>query len=84
MARMKVQKKTPEKELNEMEISNTSDVELNKLVIRMLIELIEYSNKIKKTQVEIKVTLCNLTSSCPELGPLSNFSWTCCTHTRPV
>ena len=39
MAQMKEQIKTPEKELNEMEISNLSDVEFKTLVIRMFKEL---------------------------------------------
>ena len=40
MAQLKVQNKTPEKELNKMEISNLSDAEFKTLVIRMLKELI--------------------------------------------
>ena len=36
MAQMKEQIKTPEKELNEMEISNLSDVEFKTVVIMML------------------------------------------------
>ena len=36
---MKEQIKTPEKELNEMEISNQSDAEFKTLVIRMLKKL---------------------------------------------
>ena len=43
MAQMKEQNKTPEKELNEMEITKLSDAEFKKLVIRMLNKLIEYS-----------------------------------------
>ena len=39
MAQMKVQIKTPEKELNEMEISNLSEAEFKTLVMRMLKEL---------------------------------------------
>ena len=54
MAQMKEQNKTPEKELNDMEISNLSDAEFRALVIRLLKELIEYSNNIKE---EMKVTL---------------------------
>ena len=38
---MKEQIKTPEKELNEMEISNISDAEFKTLFIRMLKELSE-------------------------------------------
>ena len=57
MAQMKEQNKTPEKEWNEMEISNLSDAEFETLVIRMLQELTGYFNSIKKTQAEMKVTL---------------------------
>ena len=39
MTQMKEEIKTPEKQLNEMEISNVSDAEFNTLVIRMLKEL---------------------------------------------
>ena len=39
MAQIKEQMETPEKELNEMKISNLSDAELKTLVIRMLKEL---------------------------------------------
>ena len=56
MAQMKEQNKTPEKELNEMEISNLSDAQFKTLVIRMLQELIGYFNSIKKTQTDMKVT----------------------------
>ena len=44
MAQMKEENKTPEKELNKIEIANLSDAELKTLVIRMLRELAEYSN----------------------------------------
>ena len=54
---MKEQIKTPEKELNEMEINNFSDADLKTLVIRMLKELSEDLNSIKKTQSETKSTL---------------------------
>ena len=47
MAQMKEQIKTPEKELNEMEISNLSDAEFKTLVIRMLKELCGDLNSIK-------------------------------------
>ena len=40
MAQMKEQIKTPEKELNKMEISNQADTEMKTLVIKMLKELI--------------------------------------------
>ena len=54
MAQMKEQIKTPEKELNKMEISNLSDVEFKTPVIRMLRELGEDLNSIKKIQSEMK------------------------------
>ena len=50
MAQMKEEIKTPEKELNEMEISNLSDTEFKTLVIRMVKELSEDLNSIKKSQ----------------------------------
>ena len=56
MAQMKEQNKTPE-ELNEMEISNLSDAEFKILIIRMLKELSEDLNGIKKIQSEMKDTL---------------------------
>ena len=48
MAQMKEQNKTPGKELNQMEISNLSDAEFKTLLIRMLKEIIGYSNSTKK------------------------------------
>ena len=57
MAQMKDHIKTPEKELNEMEISNRSDAEFKILVIRMLKKLTEDLNSIKKIQSETKDTL---------------------------
>ena len=54
MAQMKEQVKTPEKELNEMEINNLSDAEFKSLVIRMLKELSEDLNSIKKDPVRNK------------------------------
>ena len=57
MAQMKEQNKTPEKELKWTEISNLSDAESQTLVIRIIKELIECTNKIKKTQEEMKFTL---------------------------
>ena len=53
----KKQNKTPEKELNKMEISNLSDAEFKTLVIRKLKELSEDLNIIKKIQSEKKGTL---------------------------
>ena len=57
MAQIKEQIKTPEKELNEMEISNLSDAEFKTLVIRMLRKLSEDLSSIKKIQSEMKNTL---------------------------
>ena len=57
MAQMKEQIKTPEKELNNMEIRNLSDAEFKTLVIRMLKELSEDLSSMKKTQSETKDTL---------------------------
>ena len=54
MAPMKEQIKTPEKEVNKMEISNLSDAEFKTLVIRMLKEISEDLNSIKKIQSEMK------------------------------
>ena len=54
MAQMKEQNKTPEKELNEMEMTNLSDAEFKTLVIRMLKELTECSKNIRE---EMTVTL---------------------------
>ena len=54
MVQMKEQIKTPEKELDEMEIANLTDIEFKPLVIRMLGELIEYGKNIRE---EMKVTI---------------------------
>ena len=48
MPQMKEQIRTPEKELNKMEVSNLSDAEFKTLIIRMLKELSEDLNSIKK------------------------------------
>ena len=55
MAQLKEQNKTPEKELNEMEISNLSDAEFKILVIRMLKELSEDLNNIKKISQKLRL-----------------------------
>ena len=57
MAQMKEQIKTPEKELNEMEISNLSDAEFKTLFIRMFKELSKDLRNVKKIQSETKDTL---------------------------
>ena len=54
MAQMKEQIKTPEKELNKMEISTLSDAEFKTLFIKMLKELSEDLNSIKQIQSEMK------------------------------
>ena len=55
MTQMKEQNKTPEKELNKMEITKLSDAEFKIMVIRTPKELPEYRNSIKKTQAEMMV-----------------------------
>ena len=57
MAQMKEQIKTPEKDLNKMEIYSLSDVEFKTLVIRMLRELSEDLNSLKNIQSETKDSL---------------------------
>ena len=57
MNQIKGQVKTSEKEVNKMEISNLSDAESKTLVIRMLKELSEDLNSIKKILSEMKDTL---------------------------
>ena len=56
-AQMKEQIKTPEKELNKMEISNLSDAQFKTLVMRMLRGLNEDLKSIKKIQSEMKDSL---------------------------
>ena len=53
---MKEHIKTPEKELNKMEISSLLDAEFKTLFIRMLKELSEDHNSIKNIQSERKDT----------------------------
>ena len=60
MAQMKEENKTPEKQLNKMEITNLSDAELKTLVKRMFREISEYSNNIKE---EMKVTVSEIKKS---------------------
>ena len=63
MAQMKEQKRTPEKELNKMKISDLSDAEFKTLVIRMHKELTGYFNRIKKTRAEMRNTLSKIKKS---------------------
>ena len=53
-AQMKEQIKTPEKKVSEIEISNLSDAKFKTLVLRMLKELSEDLNSIKKNSVRNK------------------------------
>ena len=55
MTQMKQQIKTPEKELNAMEISNLSDAEFKTLVTRMLKELTEDLNSIKRSNQKQRI-----------------------------
>ena len=55
MAQMKEQIKTPEKELNKMEISNMSDAEFKTLVTRMLKELSEDLNTKKRSSQKQRI-----------------------------
>ena len=55
MIQMKEQIKTPEKELNKIEISNLSDAEFKTLVIRMLKELHEGLNSIKRSSQKQRI-----------------------------
>ena len=57
MTQMKEQIRTPEKELNKVEISNLSDADFKTLVIRMLKKLNEDLNSIKRIRSEMKDTL---------------------------
>ena len=57
MAQIKEQIKIPEKELNKIEISNLSDALFKTLIIRMLKELSEDLNSLKKILSETKNTL---------------------------
>ena len=66
MAQAEGQIKTPEKELNEMEISNLSDAEFKTLVIMMHKELNEDLSSIKKTQSEMKDMLTEINNNLQE------------------
>ena len=57
---MKEQNKTPEKELNKMEIINLSIAEFKILVITILRKLSKDLNSIKKIQSETKDTLIDI------------------------
>ena len=55
MAQIKKQIKTPEKELNKMEISNLSDAEFKTLVVRMLKELSKDLSSIKRSSQQQRI-----------------------------
>ena len=76
MAHMKEQIKTPEKELNTMEISNLSDAEFKTLVIKMLKELSEDLSSIKKIQSEMKDPLIDIKSNLSQTQSPS-ITWLC-------
>ena len=61
MSQMKEQNKTPERKLK-METSNLLDAQFKTLVIRMLNELGENHNSIKKDQSELKDTLTEMSN----------------------
>ena len=73
---MKEQSKTPEKEPSDEEIANLSDGEFKALVIKMLTELIELGQKMKKqmkdTQSEIKQNIQGTISDRKETKTQSN------------
>ena len=48
MAQIKEQRKTPERELSDEEITNVFDGEFKALVIKMLTDLIDLGQKMKK------------------------------------
>ena len=66
MVQMKEQNKTPEKELNERQISSLLDIEFKTLFIRMLEELSEDLNSIKKIHSEMKDTLIEIKNNYKE------------------
>ena len=63
MAQMKEQMKTPKIELNKMVMNNLSDAEFKTLVIRMLKDLSEDLDSIKKIQSEAKDILIEIKNS---------------------
>ena len=76
MAQMKEQIKTPEKQLSDKETDNLSDAEFKTLVIRMLMELIEFNCKMKEemkaTQIEIKENIQGTNSEGKEIRTQMN------------
>ena len=76
MAQMKQQSKTSERVLTDEEIANLSDGEFKALVIKMLTELVEIGQKMKKqmkdTQSEIKQNIQGTNSDRKETRTQSN------------
>ena len=76
MAQMKEQSKASERKLSEEEIANLSDGEFKALVIKMLTDLIELGQKMKKqmkdTQSEIKQNVQGTNSDRKETRTQSN------------
>ena len=76
MAQMKEESKAPERELSDEEIANLSDGEFKALVIKMLTELIDLGQKMKKhmkdTQNEIKQNIQGTNSDRKETRTQSN------------
>ena len=73
---MKEQIKVTQKQLSDEEIANLSDAELKTLVIKMLIEMVEYGHKIeenvKAIQSEIKKNIQGTNSEGKETGTQIN------------
>ena len=77
MAQMKEQIKAPEKiQLSDEEIANLSDTQFKTLVIRMLIEMVEYGckieEKVKAMKSEIKENVQGTNSEGKEIGTQIN------------
>ena len=76
MDQKKEQVKTPEKELSNEEIAKLSDAQFKTLVIRMLIEVIEFGHKMKEemkaTQSETKENIQGTNSERKETGTQIN------------
>ena len=76
MAQMKEQSKASERELSDEEIANLSDGEFKALVIKMLTELTELGQKMRKqmkdTQSEIKQNIQGTNSDSKEARTQSN------------
>ena len=65
---MKEEEKSPEKELNEVEASNLSDIEFKVMVIRMLNSMRKDIETIEKNQSEIKSTIPEMKNTLKEIN----------------